>query len=292
MKLRWTRKTEEAATGAVFLLPGVSVVGLCVFVPLVVALVLSFAHCSRFLNVRWAGLYNYRKLFTDPLALRSLGNTLFYVAVFVPANLVCALGIAVLLNRSFRGMKVIRSAYFVPVVLSMVVTVSIFRFLYDRNYGPINSMLGLIGFEPIGWIDTAPFAMWSIIAMALWKSSAFFSIILLAALQDVPQSLQEAAMVDGATRWQRFRNVTIPCITPVMASVAILSGIGAFRVFVPMYVLTQGGPAHSTRTLALHAYQAAFDNGQIGYSAAISFVLMAIIITVSLTARALRRRLS
>ena len=107
------------------------------------------------------------------------------------------------------------------------------------------------------------------------------AIILLAALQDVPKSLQEAAMVDGAGAFQRFGNVTLPSIMPVMGSVAILSSIGAFRVFVPMYVLTQGGPAHSTRTLALHAYEAAFTNGQIGYSAAISFVLMAVIIVVA-----------
>ena len=289
MKLRWDRKTEEAATGGVFLLPGVAVVTLCVFVPLVVAVALSLTHCSRFLNVRWAGLYNYRKLLTDPLALKSLGNTLLYVAVFVPSNLLLALGIAMLLNRSFRGMKVLRGAYFVPVVLSMVVTVSIFRFLYDRNYGPINTVLGTIGFDPVPWLESSNLAMWSIILMALWKSAAFFSIILLAALQDVPKSLQEAAMVDGAGALQRFRNVTVPSIMPVMGSVAILSSLGAFRVFVPMYVLTQGGPAHSTRTLALHAYEAAFTNGQIGYSAAVSFVLMAVIIAVSLVARRLRR---
>lgn len=289
MRLRWSQKTDQAVTGGVFMLPGVGVVTLCVFVPLVVAFVLSFTHCSRFLNVRWAGLYNYGKLLSDPLAMKSLGNTLFYVAVFVPANLLLALGIALLLNRTFAGMKVIRGAYFVPVVLSMVVTVSIFRFLYDRNHGPVNSVLSTIGFDRVGFLDDHRLAMWSIIVMALWKSAAFFSIIFLAALQDVPKSLQEAAMVDGAGRFARFLHVTLPCIMPVTASVAILSGIGAFRVFVPMYVLTQGGPAHATRTLALHAYESAFTNGQIGYSAAISFVLMAIIIAVSLVGRRLRR---
>jgi multiple sugar transport system permease protein len=141
----------------------------------------------------------------------------------------------------------------------------------------------------VPWLEHPNYAMGSIILMALWKSAAFFSVILLAALQDVPKSLHEAARVDGAGTLARFRHVTLPCIMPVMGSVAILSGIGAFRVFVPMYVLTQGGPAHSTRTLALHAYEAAFTNGQVGYSAAISFVLMGIIIAVSLTARALRR---
>jgi len=290
MTPRAKRRLHESLTATVYVAPGVGIVALCVFIPLIVAFGLSFTHCSRFLNVRWAGLYNYQKLFSDPLALRSLGNTVFYVATFVPLNLMLALALALLLNRAFRGMKIIRGAYFVPVVLSMVVTVSIFRFLYDRNYGPINTALGLLGFEPVPWLDSPGLALWSIIFMALWKSGAFFSIILLAALQDVPKSLHEAAMVDGAGVWDRFRHVTVPSITPVMGAVLVLSSIGAFRVFVPMYVLTQGGPAHSTRTLALHAYDAAFANGEIGYSSAICFVLMAIIISVSLVARKLRGR--
>lgn len=290
MKFQTDQKLQEGITGGIFLLPGVSIIGLCVFVPLILAFVLSFTHCSRFLMVHWAGLYNYQKLFSDSLAVKSLGNTLFYVAVFVPLNMVLSMTIALLLNRNFRGMKVIRAAYFVPVVLSMVITVSIFRFMYDRNYGPINALLGTIGFEPVSWLEDPAFAMWSIIIMTLWQSAPFFSIILLAALQDVPQSLHEAAMVDGATALGRFWNVTIPSIMPVIGAVVVLSSIGAFRVFVPMYVLTRGGPAYSTRTLALHAYEAAFTDGEIGYSAAISFVLMAIIIAVSLLAKKIRRQ--
>ena len=282
-------RREEALTGAVFLLPGAGIIFLCVFIPIVLAFGLSFTHCTRFLTIRWAGLYNYQKLFTDPLALKSLLNTLLYVIAFVPTNLALALGIALLLNRRFAGMKLIRSVYFVPVVLSMVVTVSIFRFLYDYHYGPLNALLGTMGFEPVPWLDSRKHALWAILAMTLWKSAAFFSVILLAALQDVPKALHEAAMVDGAGPINRFRHVTIPSLMPVMTAIVALSSIGAFRVFIPMYVLTQGGPAFATRTMALHAYSSGFDEGNLGHSSAVSFALLAIIISATLLLNWARR---
>ncbi|MCP4639738.1 MAG: sugar ABC transporter permease [bacterium] len=280
---------SEALTGAVFLAPGIGIIFVCVVIPIVLAFALSFTHCSRFLTISWAGLYNYKALLTDPLALRSLINTVVYVVAFVPLNLALALGLALLLNRRFPGMRVIRSVYFVPVVLSMVVTVSVFRFLYDFNYGPLNALLGAIGFEPVPWLDHQSYALWAIMAMALWKSSAFFSIILLAALQDVPRSLHEAARVDGAGVFMRFLHVTIPSLAPVMTAIVALSSIGAFRVFVPMFVLTNGGPAFSTRTMALHAYSAGFDEGNLGQSSAVSFALLAIIVGATLVLNRARR---
>jgi len=285
-----THRRQEGLTGAVFLFPGVGIIILCVFIPILLAFGLSFTHCTRFLTIRWAGLYNYEKLLTDPLALKSLLNTLVYVIVFVPTNLTISLGIALLLNGRFPGMKLIRSVYFIPVVLSMVVTVSIFRFLYDFRFGPLNALLATIGFDPVPWLDSKSCALWAIIAMALWKNSAFFAIILLAALQDVPRSLHEAAMVDGAGRLGRFRHVTIPSLMPVMTAIVALSSIGAFRVFIPMYVLTQGGPAFSTRTMALHAYSAGFDEGNLGHSSAVSFALLAVIVGATFLLNWARKR--
>ncbi|HIJ65449.1 MAG TPA: sugar ABC transporter permease [Candidatus Hydrogenedentes bacterium] len=287
---RRNARRDEALTGAVFMLPGVGIICVCVFIPIVLAFALSFTHCSRFLTIRWAGLYNYQKLITDPLALRSLINTFLYVVTFVPLNLVLALTIALLLNRRFAGMKLVRAVYFVPVVLSMVVTVSIFRFLYDYEYGPINAVLNAMGFSSVPWLDHKSCALWAILAMALWKSSAFFSIILLAALQDVPKSLHEAAMVDGAGPISRFFHVTIPSLMSVITAVVALSSIGAFRVFVPMFVLTEGGPAFSTRTMALHAYKIGFDDGNLGQSSAVSFALLAIIVLATLMLNRARRR--
>jgi multiple sugar transport system permease protein len=283
-------RRDEALTGGLFLLPGVSIIFVCVFVPIGIAFCLSFTHCSRFLTIHWAGLYNYKQLLDDPVAFKSLVNTLMYVGVFVPLNLALAMGIALLLNRPFPGMRIIRSIYFVPVVLSTVVTVSIFRFLYDYHYGPINAALGAIGFDPVPWLDDPRWAMGAIVAMSLWNSAAFFSIILLAALQDVPRSLHEAAMVDGAGPILRFFHVTIPSVMPVITAVVALSSIGAFRVFIPMFVLTRGGPAFSTRTMALHAYSSAFDDGNLGQSCAVSFTLLGIIVAATLVLNWARRR--
>jgi multiple sugar transport system permease protein len=281
---------SETVAGALLMLPGVTIIYVFILLTALLAFALSFTHCSRYGTITWAGLYNYRKLFTDPLALRSFFNTLRYVAVFVPVNLALALGIALLLNRRFPGMRLIRSVYFVPVVISGVVAVSIFRFLYDRDYGPINAVLGTIGFEPVAWLRNPRWAMGSIIGMDLWKASAFFSIIFLAALQDVPGELHEAAMVDGAGPLSRFRHVTLPSLRPVITAVVILSSIGAFRVFIPMFVLTEGGPAYSTRTIALHAYLAGFRDGELGYSSAVSFSLLVLILLATLVLQRVRRR--
>ncbi|MBN1341529.1 MAG: sugar ABC transporter permease [Phycisphaerae bacterium] len=290
MSVRVGKRWSEAGWGGLFLLPGVTIIYAFVLLAGVLAFVLSFTHCSRYGTITWAGLYNYRKLLSDPLALRSFANTLHYVVVFVPLNLVLALGISLLLNRRWPGMRLIRSIYFVPVVISGVVVVSIFRFIYDRDYGPINAVLTTIGFEPVPWLWDAGWAMGSIIAMDLWKASAFFSIIFLAALQDVPRELHEAAEVDGAGAWVRFLHVTLPSLRPVITAVLILSSIGAFRVFIPMFVLTEGGPAYSTRTIALHAYLAGFRDGELGYSSATSFTLLAIILTATLVMHWIRGR--
>jgi len=278
---RRTRAGHEAATGGTFLLPGLSIIFLCVAVPSALAFGLSFTHCSRFLSIQWAGLYNYRKLLEDPVVLKAFGNTLRYVIVFVPANLVISMAIALLLNREFRGMKVVRSVYFVPVAVSGVVAISIFRFMFDRNYGPINALLGTLGFEKVPWLWSEQWAMWAIIMLSLWKSAAFFSLILLAALQDVPKDLQQAATVDGAGTVGRFLHVTLPSIRGVTMTVIVLSSIGAFRIFEPMFVLTKGGPNDSTQTVALQAYDTAFTGGELGYACAISFALLGVILVAT-----------
>jgi len=264
-----------------FLLPGLSIIFLCVAIPSALAFGLSFTHCSRFLSIQWAGLYNYRRLLDDPVVLKAFGNTVRYVIVFVPANLVISMAIALLLNREFRGMKVVRSVYFVPVAVSGVVAISIFRFMFDRNYGPINALLGTLGFEKVPWLWSEQWAMWAIIMLSLWKSAAFFSLILLAALQDVPKDLQQAATVDGAGTVGRFVHVTLPSIRGVTMAVLVLSSIGAFRIFEPMFVLTKGGPNDSTQTVALQAYDTAFTGGELGYACAVSFALLGVILVAT-----------
>jgi len=274
-------KTGEALAALSFVLPGVSVISICVFIPMAIALVLSFTHCSQFLSVRWAGFSNYARLFSDPKASGAIANTLLYTITSVPATLVCSLAVALILNREFPGIRFIRSVYFVPVAVSGVVTASIFRFLFDPTNGPLNAVLGVLGFEPVAWLGDPQYAMGAIIFMSLWKGTAFFAIILLAALQHVPRELLEAATVDGAGPIARFFHVTLPSIRGTVITVVMLSSIGAFRVFEPMFVLTRGGPADSTQTVALLAYNAAFQDGEIGYANAIGFALLVVILGVT-----------
>jgi ABC-type sugar transport system permease subunit len=214
----------------------------------------------------------------DPVARQSFFNTILYVVFFVPLSIVLALAVALLLQPNFRGMKLIRSIYFVPAVLSSMVTVSIFRFLYDARHGPIGALLETLGYAPIAWLEQSGYAMAAIIGLTLWKSVPFNAIIFLAALQSVPVELHEAARMDGAGMVRRLFNVTVPSLRPMIGALTILATIGAFRVFEPMFVLTQGGPANSTRSIALHAYLAGFRDGELGYSSAVSFVLLAIIL--------------
>jgi ABC-type sugar transport system permease subunit len=162
-----------------------------------------------------------------------------------------------------------------------MVTVSIFRFLYDARHGPISALLETLGFAPIAWLEQSGYAMAAILGLTLWKNIPFNAIILLAALQGVPAELHEAARMDGAGAIRRLFNVTVPSLRPMIGALIVLSTIGAFRVFEPMFVLTQGGPANSTRSIALHAYLAGFRDGELGYSSAVSFVLLAIILVAT-----------
>jgi len=277
---RSSRKIDrkEAYWSSVFLAPALLIILTCVVLPAVLAFALSWTRASRFGTVHWAGYYNYRRLIEDPVARQSFINTLLYVVFFVPLNIAAALAVALLLQPNFRGMKLIRGIYFVPVVLSSMVAVSIFRFLYDARHGPISALLETLGFAPIAWLAQTGYAMAAILGLSLWKSVPFNAIILLAALQSVPAELHEAARIDGAGALRRLFNVTVPSIRPMIGALTVLSTIGAFRVFEPMFVLTEGGPANSTRSIALHAYLAGFRDGELGYSSAVSFVLLIIIL--------------
>lgn len=282
MGINAKRYRHESITAATFVLPGLAVVGLCVLLPMLLSFALSLTHCTQFLSLRWAGFGNYSQLLRDPIALKAIANTCFFTIVHVPLVVVLSLLTALMLNREFPGIKLIRSIYFVPIAVSGVVAVSVFRFIFDRTNGPVNALLDTLGFQPVPWLWDSHWAMWSIIIMTLWKGIAFFSVIILAALQDVPKELVEAAEVDGASGFQRLMHVVVPTIRPVLMTVTTIATIGCFRIFEPMFVLTRGGPADSTRTVSLLAYDAAFRDGRIGYANAISISLLVMILLATL----------
>ncbi|NOZ29495.1 MAG: sugar ABC transporter permease [Chloroflexi bacterium] len=280
---RWRpMRVREAIDGYMFIALSALIIGVFVLFAAGYAFYLSFTNYSGFQPPQFVGLRNYVNVFRDTIALQSFRNTLIFVMVTVPLNVLLSLAVAMLLNREFVGMRLIRSIYFIPVVVSAVVTVTIFKVLYEFPDGVFNELLKAAGLEPIAWYRDKHYALISIMIMSLWKSTSFNSIIFLAALQDTPRDLIDAAKVDGADGWQRFLNVIVPHLRPVITFVVVLGTIGGFRVFTEPYVLTQGGPENATRTIALYTYNNAFQYRMFGYAGALSFVLLAIILLISL----------
>jgi len=284
----WDRGRERV-TAMAFLFPAMSVLTITLLIPLLLSVGLSFTHCSRFLSISPAGLSNYKTVLSSHLTLKSLRNTACFTTIFVPCNAVLAMSLAMLLNERARGIRLVRLVCFAPVALSGIAAISVFRFLLDPDFGPLNSLLAALGFAPIHWLGSETWAMPSMVMITLWKSSAFFAIILLATLQDVPVSLYEAARVDGAGRVRQFLHVTLPGVAPVLITVIALSTIGALRIFEPMYVLTSGGPNDATQTITLLAYRTAFQSGDIGLANAICCSLLASIIVLTLIFNGLSR---
>ena len=279
---RWRTRLERHVQGWLFMGPAVAVIGTFLIASGLYAFYLSFTDYNALGPPKFVGISNYRRIFADPIAVRSFLNTVKYAAMFVPLNLVFSLGLAMLLNRRFPGMRIIRGIYFIPVVVSTVVVVSIFKAMLEYKFGVVNYLVQAVGLEPIPWYADRHWALFTIVLLGLWKSAPFNSIIFLAGLQDVPAELVDAAKVDGANAWQRFRNVVMPHLRHVTTFVVVLSTIGAFRVFTEMYVLTKGGPENSTRTISLYAYNTAFTYWNMGYACALSFVLLAIVLLVAL----------
>jgi multiple sugar transport system permease protein len=287
-QIAWNSRRDRI-TAIAFLVPATAILAITLLTPLLLSLALSFTHCSRFLTIHPAGLFNYKTILTSRLTLKALRNTLFFTAMFVPSNAVLAISLALLLNESMPGIRLVRLVCFAPVALSGIVAISVFRFVLDPDFGALNDFLTGLGIAPIHWLGSETWAMPSMVMITLWKSSPFFAIILLATMQDIPASLYEAARVDGAGCVRQFLHVTLPSIAPVLITVIALSTIGASRIFEPMYVLTSGGPNDSTQTVTLLAYRTAFQSGDIGLANAICCSLLMFIIVVTLIFNLLSR---
>ncbi|HEY8498740.1 MAG TPA: sugar ABC transporter permease [Limnochordales bacterium] len=274
-------RAREAAAGYLFLTP--NLLGFLIFsaFPVVASLLLSFADWDLITAPQAAGVSNYTRLVDDPVFWKSLYNTLYYTVGSVPLTIGLGLLLALALNGKTRGLYGYRAAFFLPVVASSVSVALIWQWLLDRDIGLINYVLSLVGIEPIPWLTSTRWAMPSVIMVAVWKNLGYNMVILLAALQEVPRELYEAAVVDGATPWQAVRRITIPLITPSIFFVTVTSIIGSFQVFELTSVLTRGGPANATNTLVMFIYQYAFQSFQMGYASAAAYALFAIILAVT-----------
>jgi multiple sugar transport system permease protein len=268
--------------------PALGVIVVFFFLPVLAAFALSLTDFDIYAladitNLRFVGLHNYVQLLATPLFWQALGNTLYFAGVGVPLSIGASLGAAVLLNsRAVRWRGLFRTALFAPVVTTLVAVALIWRYLLHTRYGLINYAMGRIGIPPIDWLGNPHTAMPAIILFTVWKSFGYNMVIFLAALQAIPETLYEAANLDGAGAWARFRHVTLPLLAPTLLLVSILTVAGFFQLFAEPYVMTQGGPAESTVSVLYLMYEQGFKWWNLGTATAVAFVLFLMMFAVTL----------
>ncbi len=273
--------TSDHVVGWAFASPAVLLIIVFGLIPIVWSAVLSFQKANLLGPPEWVGLANYRALPKDPFFKDSLIHSAIYTALFVPLSVAGGLLTAIALNRPLRGIRLYRTAVFVPVVVSTIATVIIFLWVFDPNFGLANWLLGRVGLGPYAFFTSSNGALYSIVAMTVWGWIGFDVIVYLAALQGIPGELVEAAQIDGAGTWGIFRNVTVPLLGPVTLFLVVWSTINALQLFDEVYLATNGGPGTATYVPVFYLYRLAFQLGHAGYAAAIAYVLFAVILVLT-----------
>jgi putative chitobiose transport system permease protein len=277
---------KRTATAWGFLTPALVLIGLSVLIPAAMALVMSFSQAGLDVSepLRFVGLANIRRLLADPMFFRVTGTTFLYLLGVVPPIVVGALALAVLVNRQLPGIHWFRGALYTPVLVSIVVAAIAFRWIYAEN-GLINGWLtALLGsrFDPIGFLTSPLLALPSVMLVTLWKGLGYYMVIFLAGLQGISPDLYEAAALDGSEGLRKHLDITLPLLRPYITLVAVISAIAATKVFEEVYLMTQGGPADSTRTLVYYVYDQAFSELEISYACTIGLALFLIVLMLSL----------
>jgi len=279
-----------------FLGPAVFSILIFFVLPVAFALVLSLTDFDIYSlgdikYVKFVGFGNYFKIISDPLFWKALLNTIYFVFVGGPISIAVSLFSALLLqSRLVKFKKVLRFAFFAPVVTTLVAVAIVWRYLYHPRFGLFNQFLMIFGLDPINWLGDPRFAMPSIIILAVWKNFGYNMLIFLAGLQNIPDELYEAAEIDGASFFQKFKNITLPMLSPTMLFVSLTPAIGYFQLFAEPYVMTQGGPLNSTLSIVLLMYQHGFKWWNIGYSTSIAFSLFFIVFLFSLLQLKVQKR--
>jgi multiple sugar transport system permease protein len=272
--------SREALIAYLLISPNLIVFGVFMLLPLILTFVVSFQESSGLGPAEWVGLGNYSELITDGVFWRSLINTLGYAAVTVPLGLALGLTVAMLLNKAIWLREVMRTIYYLPVVISGVAAGLIAQWMFNENIGVVNEVLGIAGFEPVSWQSSPTWAMTSIVLLTLWVGVGFNMVVYLAALQGIPREYYDASAVDGANSVQQFRHVTLPGLGTATVFLAIYGVILSFQAFDLIYILTGGGPGNATVVLGTYAYEQAFSARERGYGAAIGVVLYLLLILV------------
>ena len=274
-----------------YLLP--TLIGLLLFSAgaVTASFIMSFTKWDIISPPEWIWLQNYADLWRSDLFWEVVRNTLVFVALAVPASVCSALALALLVNTGLRGITVFRTAYFLPVVSSMIAVALVWSWIFNPQYGLLNYLLrALFGVQGPAWLDDTAWALPSMVIVTVWKGLGYSMVIFLAGLQNIPADLYHAATIDGAGAWRRFRHITLPLLSPTTFFVLVITLINAFQVFEQTYVLTKGGPANSTVTLSYYVYQNAFQFFQMGKAAAVAYVLFGFLFALTLAQFRVQKR--
>jgi multiple sugar transport system permease protein len=279
---------SEVWAAWLFVGPGLAIIFLFFLLPIAAALLLSLTDFDLYTvadwrNLRFVGLANYFQLLHDTTFWQAMRNTVYFVLVGGPLTVLVSLGAALMIqSRLTRFAGVFRTAFFAPAVTTLVAVATVWRYLYHPRFGLLNHALGWVGIAPIDWLGSTRWAMPAIILLSIWKNFGVNMILLAAGLQNIPESLYEAARLEGAGWWRTLRDVTLPMLAPTFLFVAIMTCIGYFQLFAEPFVLTrQGEPLNSTLSVALLMYKQGFRFWHLGYAAAVAFVLFVVILAAT-----------
>lgn len=283
------RKQREVLTVALFLVPGFAVYLTFYIYPLLFCFYISTFRWTTIVKGSFIGLGNFIEMLGDSLFWNALRNTLYLTGGAVPVYVVISLLLAVLVNQKLKGRAIFRTSYYIPVVTSLVAVAIIWMWLYDYRYGLFNVVLTKLGLPRGTWLSRANTALPSLMFMLIWKRMGFFMVLYLAGLQGISKTYYEAAIIDGANKWQCLTHITVPLLRPVIFVVVIMSCIRVWREFTTIYVMTGGGPLHSTEVLIYYLYDVGFNSFKMGYGSAVAVVMFAILLTFTLSQWRLRK---
>ena len=277
------RQRRQALIGAAYIAPSFVLMLIFNIIPIGLSFYFSFTQYSMASSPVWIGLENYRKLLSNSVLRQSLENTVWYVLMTVPIQTALALLLATFIAEHMRNRygSLLRSIIFIPMIVSLIASATVWRIMLQTNDGLINQFLGLFGIEKVNFLGKA-YALRSVAAVAIWKSTGYYMVIYYAGVMNVPSDVREAAIVDGATPIQRFWHITLPILKPITYMIVTLGIIGSFQVFDLVYKMTGGGPVRATYTVAYVIYTFAFQDKRFGYASAVAVCLMIVILLIHL----------
>lgn len=278
VKQKGVSRKEDIIVGYVFILP--DLIGIFVFwiLPMLYVIYYSFFKWNLINEPVFVGFQNFVRLFKDPIWWHSLKITLQYVLLYVPSSFLVALWLAVQLQKKFFGNKVLRSIFFAPYAMSLIVAGAIWSYAFQPKFGVVNYFISLVGMNPRGWLSSTSEALSVIVFVSLWKYAGYYMVLLIAGLEEIPSEFYEAARIDGANWFQTLTKITLPILSPVILFVLVISIIHAFQMFDLVYIMTYGGPARATYITMLYIYEVAFSFYDFGYASTLSvlfFILIA-----------------